>query len=203
MTIDIEIPLAYLKNTIPIYNLHQIGFIPKNGGLCLKFSLPKLLAYGNGMFYEINCQSDICIDTIAPTSPYCLVNEPNNICQTILSHCFMPQSSFTTNNGLLLTTSHGVYRIDGSGILTKLPRTNGSIYVPWDALSRVEVESENGLIYKTFYPPNRNMVNSGDVFYTDYRFDEYEIGHEWLAIFKANHSLQNEITRKTVEDINN
>lgn len=201
MSIDIEIPLAYLKNTIPVYNVHQIGFIPKNGGPCLKFNLPKSLAYDNGMFYEINCQSDICIDTIASTSPSCLVNEPNNSCQTILSHCFMPQSSFSTNDGLLLTTNHGVYSIDGSGIRTKLPRTTGSIYVPWDALSRVEVESENGLIYKTFYPPNRNMVNSGDVFYTDSRFDEFEIGHEWLAIFKANHSIQNEITRKTAEDI--
>ena len=121
MSIDIEIPLAYLKNTIPVYNVHQIGFIPKNGGQCLKFNLPKSLAYDNGMFYEINCQSDICIDTIASTSPSCLVNEPNNSCQTILSHCFMPQSSFSTNDGLLLTTNHGVYSIDGSGIRTKLP----------------------------------------------------------------------------------
>ena len=154
MSIDIEIPLAYLKNTIPVYNVHQIGFIPKTGGPCLKFNLPKLLAKDSGMFYKINCQSDICIDTIASTSPSCLVNEPNNSCQTILSHCYMPQSSFSTNDGLLLTTSHGVYIIDGSGIRTSCPEpTDQFMFLGIGALSRVEVESENDLIIKHFIHP--------------------------------------------------
>ena len=51
MSLTIEIPLAYKDSSIPVYNVHQIGFILKTGGPCLKLVLPTVLAYLKEEYY--------------------------------------------------------------------------------------------------------------------------------------------------------
>ena len=49
MLLVIEIPLAYQENNLPVYTVQQIGFIQQTGGPCLELTLPKRLAYKEGV----------------------------------------------------------------------------------------------------------------------------------------------------------
>ena len=170
MSLVIEIPLAYQENNLPVYTVHQIGFIPKTGGPCLKLTLPKRLAYKEGVLYEVHCQSDSCTDTMASITPSCIVNGSKTYCDTKLSNCLMHQSSFNMNYGLLVTTSHIVHSISKNGTFF----SNGSLHVHWHGLSRIEVRVKGSSINETFYPPNCNLSGKSDVFPIDMHFDEIQ-----------------------------
>ena len=54
MEIRIQFPLAYWENIIPTYMVYQIGFIPSDGGSCLRLILPNILARKKGHFSKFN-----------------------------------------------------------------------------------------------------------------------------------------------------
>ena len=136
---------------------------------------------------------------MASITPSCIVNGSKTFCNTKLSNCLTHQSSFNMNDGLLATTSHSVHSIGKNGTESQL-FSNGSLYyVHWHRLSRIEVRGKGSSINKTFYPPNSNLGGKSDVFPIDMHFDE--IQYEWMDIFQANHSIQNEIIRKTNKQI--
>ena len=110
MFIRIEIPWAYEQDIIPIYLVHQIGFIPPTGGPCLKFILPKTLARNNGKFYEVECESTNCLDESISLITPCSGDGSTDFCRVLLSHCEQ-LTSFTLDTGIRLTTNHDVFGV--------------------------------------------------------------------------------------------
>ena len=156
MKIRIQIPLAYWQDLMPTYMVYQIGFIPAFGGPCSRLNLPNILARKNGTFHEVQCPSDDCRDGhITTMSPSCLKNGSNISCPLILSHC-KQLSSFVMDDGILLTTYHKIFTVDLAGLRIKLTH-NGSVFISWHGLSRIEVEGDlpdkyhkTCLIYKKY-----------------------------------------------------
>ena len=198
MKIRIQIPLAYWEDVIPTYMVYQIGFIPSYGGPCSKLILPNILARKNGTFYEFKCQSDSCMDGhLASTAHSCLNNGSNISCPIILSHC-KQVSTFIMDYGILLTTNHDIFTVNVSGHRTKLIN-NGSVLIPWRDLSMIEVEGKFPINYhKVFHSPTPNVTLKSE---TIPNSDVEDMKYSWLEIFHANQSLENDIMRKTVSEV--
>ena len=198
MKIRIQIPLAYWQDLMPIYMVYQIGFIPAFGGPCSRLNLPNILARKNGTFHEVQCPSDDCRDGhITTMSPSCLKNGSNISCPLILSHC-KQLSSFVMDDGILLTTYHKIFTVDLAGLRIKLTH-NGSVFISWHGLSRIEVEGDlPDKYHKTFFPPMLNVTLKAEIIPES---DKEDMRYTWLDIYHANHSLENDIMRMTIDEV--
>ena len=139
ISIRVEIPWAYQNDIIPIFRVHQIGFIPTSGGPCSRLVLPKTLEHRYGSFYRAKCQSIDCIDgSFAPFTPSCLRDGSNVSCAAHLSPCEQV-SPFTMASGILLPTNYNVHGVYRGGDRVKL-FGDRSMFISWDKISRVDVE---------------------------------------------------------------
>ena len=202
MSIRIEIPWAYKNEMIPIFKVHQIGFIPTSGGPCSKLELPKNLARRNGTFYRVKCQSTSCTeDGFAPITPSCLRDGSNVSCAAHLSHCEQ-LVSFTMASGILLTTNHDVYGLTRDGDRVKLTG-EGSLFVSWHEMLRVDVEGHiPKKFHRTFFSPEMNTAmasNPTEVLSEDLHYENTK--HVWLDIYHGNRTMENDIIKRTSKEI--
>ena len=100
--------------------------------------------------------------------------------------------------GLLLTTDLKIFTVNGSGYRSQLTN-NGSVLIPWYGLSRIEVEGEsNNNNCKIFYPPKENVILEAEIIKNT---DKEDITYNWLEMYHANHSLENDIIRMTINEV--
>ncbi len=174
ISLRVEIPWAYQNEMIPIFRVHQIGFIPTPGGPCSKLVLPKTLAHKHGIFYRVECQLIDCVaENFASITPSCLSDGSNVFCAAHLSHCGQ-LTSFTMASGILLTTKNDVYGVYRGGDHIKLSG-EGSLFISWHEMSRVDVEGEiPNHFSRSFFPPDLDtdtVGNDTEVLSTDLHYE--------------------------------
>ncbi len=106
------------------------------------------------------------------------------------------------SSGILLTTNHNVYGVYRDGDRVKLTG-DGSLFVSWDEISRVDVEGQiSKHFHKSFFPPDLNtaMINNAtEVLSKDLHYDDMK--HVWFDIYRGNRSIENDIIRRTSNEI--
>ena len=159
----LEIPWAVDSDLIPVYTMHQIGFI--TNGSCFELDLPKLVARSDEKFYNFHCSmtgSGSCLTgRLTSRDIMCLNNGHNVTCPVTECNC-SPHCSYNFGRGLMITTTHKVYKALYSGRKLPVEPINGSMFIPWDGLSHVDVAKVESPYVGTFFPPE-NMTDSLNV----------------------------------------
>ena len=79
------------QDVIPIYSVHQIGFIPPTAGPCLRLIVPngqRLWLVKTGSKKNFECESSNCLDErITSVAPSCIGDGSNVSCLVLMSHC--------------------------------------------------------------------------------------------------------------------
>ena len=142
------------SDIVPVYTMHQIGFI--ENGSCFELNLPRLVARADDKFYNFRCSrsaSGSCLTgRLTASNIICLKDGHNVTCPVTKSVC-SPHCSYNLESGLMLTTQHKVYRVLKSGIKLPVEPINGSMYIPWDGISHVDVANVESPQMGTFFPP--------------------------------------------------
>ena len=135
-------------------------------------------------------------DSFAPISPSCLSDGSNVSCTAHLLHCEQVAS------GILLTTNYDVHGIYRDGDHLKLSG-DGSILISWDKISRVDVEGRTPRqFHRSFYPPEQNTgvaSSATELLSKDMHYENMR--HAWLDIYHDNHSIENDIIKRTSKEI--
>lgn len=182
----------------PSFPLQKTFETVKTWGPCSRLELPNILARKNGAFHEIQCPLGGCRDGhITTITRSCLNNGSDVSCPQRLSHC-KQLATFAMDDGILLTTNHRIFTIDIAGYRSKVAN-NGSVFIPWHGLSRIEVEGDLPVRYhKTFIPPTENVTVTAEVIS---KVAQEDGRYNWFDIYHANHSQENEIMRMTVDEV--
>ena len=159
----LEIPWAIDSDLIPIYTMHQIGFI--TNGSCLQLDLPKLVARFDEKFYNFHCSvtaSGSCLTGSLTSKDIMCLNNGHNVTCPVTDCTCNPHCSYNLGRGLMITTTHKVYKVLYSGRKLAVDPINGSMFIPWDGLSHVDVARVESPHVGTFFPP-QNMTDSVNV----------------------------------------
>ena len=102
------------------------------------------------------------------------------------------------DDSILLTTVHNVFIVNEAGNRSKISYT-GSVLIPWQGVSRIEVEGEVPERYrKIFHPPKQNVTIRAEIIHNT---DAKDMRYTWLDIYHANHSLEHDIVKKTINEV--
>ena len=92
----LEILWAVDSDLIPVYTMHQIGFIAN--GSCLELVLPRLVARFDEKFYNFCClmtASGSCLTGRLTTNDIMCLNDSHNVTFPVIESICTPHRSYT------------------------------------------------------------------------------------------------------------